>query len=84
MNDHNAYSVRAAHGVKTTLHATGYDRTRPYTGSVARWESPAKLTPAQRDEIGYRRDEGETNRTLATEYGVSVSTIDNCAKKPRP
>lgn len=45
---------------------------------------PAKLTPAQRDEVGYRRMEGEGVRDLASEYGVSRSVIDKCAPKERP
>ncbi|MEU5593059.1 hypothetical protein [Streptomyces sp. NPDC020298] len=36
---------------------------------------PPKLTPAQRDEIRRRRDDGETLRVLAAEYGVSIATI---------
>lgn len=45
---------------------------------------PAKLTPAQRDEIGFRRMDGETIRDLALEYGVSRTSIDKCAPKERP
>lgn len=44
----------------------------------------AKLTAAQRQEIGYRRFEGESPMTLALEYKVSRATIDGCAKMERP
>lgn len=45
---------------------------------------PSKLTPQQRDEVGYRRMEGEGVRDLALEYGVSRTSIDKCAPKERP
>ena len=53
-------------------------------GSLPAYYKPAKLTATQRDEIGYRRHEGEGPMALAAEYGVSSQTIHNCVKKPRP
>jgi hypothetical protein len=43
-----------------------------------------KLTPAQRTEIGYRRMEGETAKSLAVEYGVSASLVNTIPKAERP
>lgn len=43
----------------------------------------AKLTPAQRDEIGFRRMEGEPVRSLAAEYGVNTDLIRTCVPKER-
>ena len=34
-----------------------------------------KITPVQRDEIAYRRMEGDTAKVLAVEYGVSAALI---------
>lgn len=43
-----------------------------------------KLTPADREEISYRRMEGEMPMALAAEYGVVSSVIKGIAKKERP
>lgn len=45
---------------------------------------PPSLTARQRDEIGFRRMEGETVRALAAEYGVSTDNIRRCVPKERP
>ena len=42
-----------------------------------------KLTPADRDEIGYRRGDGEPVADLAIEYKVTASTIRGCGVKHR-
>ena len=43
-----------------------------------------KLTPAQRDEVGFRRMEGATVRDLASEYNVRTEVIRDCIPKERP
>jgi hypothetical protein len=63
----------------------------PREQAYRQWAPPAphkykasKLTAAQRDEIGYRRMEGERAIDLALEYGVSRRVIDMCVSKERP
>jgi hypothetical protein len=58
-------------------------RPRSGEGSIPAHYSKPKLTAAQRDEIGYRRAEGERVYDLAAEYEVNTSTIRACTVKFR-
>lgn len=46
--------------------------------------APPKLTAAQREEIGFRRLEGDGIRDLAAEFKVSTNVIRDCQPKERP
>lgn len=42
-----------------------------------------KLTPAQREQIAYRRGDGDSLTTLARDYGVSTSVVGTIAPRER-
>ena len=43
-----------------------------------------KLTPAQREEVAYRRGDGDSLANIARDYGVSTSLIGAIAIRERP
>jgi Mor family transcriptional regulator len=55
----------------------------PAFGRYPRHYALPSLTPAERDEVGFRRMEGETVRSLAAEYGVTTDLIRKCVPKER-
>lgn len=55
----------------------------PMFGWTPMQHSRPKLTPAQREQIAYRRGDGDSLTTLARKYGVSTAVIGSIAIRER-